>query len=84
LTSPDKTAGIIDTIKAELGIDKPNEEMTDDEIQQTLRYVGDRAPDTEWGDGKPILGRIGIEVMIFLAIMEFPWWYERWNLSQWN
>lgn len=84
MTSPDKTAGIIDTIKAELGIDKPNEEMSDNEIQQTLRYIGDRAPDTEWDKGKPTLGKMGIEVMIFLAIMEFPEWYEEQDLSQWN
>lgn len=71
---------LLETIKAQYGIDKPNDEMTDDEIRQVIRFVGDRAPDTAWIDGKPQHGRQGIEVMLFLALTEFPDFYVRYEL----
>ena len=78
------TTEIISIAKGMLNIDRPNEEMTDYEIQQVLRIYGDNAPGTRWEDGKIVMGRIGFELMLFLAITEFPRWYERHELSQWN
>lgn len=76
------TDELIEDIKALLGIDKPNGAMTDLEIREVTRYIGDRAPDTVWIDGKPQHGRQGIEIMLFLALTEFPEFYQRHELSQ--
>ncbi len=75
---------IIETIKAQYNIKKPNGEMTDEEIAIICKEIGKRAPDTMWFDEEPILGRIGIGTMLFLTITEFPEFYERYGLSQFN
>lgn len=78
------TEGLVDDIKEQFGIDKPNYAMTDGEIRKVIRYIGDRAPDTTWHEGKLRHGRIGIGVMLFLALTEFPEFYMRYELYHWN
>lgn len=75
---------IIDITKAKCGIRTPNSEMTDKEIAEIMRSIGSAAPDTVWIDGKPILGRMGIGVMLSLTLYEFPEFYARHGLSQCN
>lgn len=83
-SSYSSTSGFIETLKNQFNIDKPNHEMTDEEIRKIIRFVGDRAPDTVWVDGKPQHGRQGIEIMIFLALTEFPEFYAKYELAQFN
>lgn len=83
-TGHEDTGVTVETAKAACHIDKPNSEMTDDEIATVCKWIGQFAPDTMWADGKPVFGRIGIETMVFITLTEFPEFYERWGLSQWN
>lgn len=67
-----------------ISISKPNSEMTDDEIRTVCKWLGQQAPDTIWVEDKPTLGKIGINIMLFIALTEFPWFYERFELAQFN
>lgn len=80
--SLDSTDGLIEALKTQFNINKPNEDMTDEEIRKVIRFIGDRAPDTLWIDGKPRHGRQGIDIMLFLALSEFPEFYVRYELWQ--
>lgn len=79
-----ETDTIIDLVKANLGIDKPKLEMTDEEIAEVMRYLATPAPDTFWVDDKPVFGRIGISLILSLTLYEFPEFYERHELAQFN
>jgi hypothetical protein len=78
------TSDIIEQAKKACGIAKPNSEMTDDEIRAVVRSVAQDAPDTTWKVGKPIFGLVGIGLMLFLGLSEFPEFYMRYELSQFN
>ena len=65
-------------------ITKLNNEMTDDDIRKVMRWIGEGAPDTVWIDEKPILSKLGIGMMLFLSLSEFPEFYIRYGLSQFN
>lgn len=75
---------IIEIVKAQHNIRKPNSEMEDEEIAKIMRYLGSGAPDTVWIDGKPVLGRMGLGVMLSLTLYEFPEFYMRHELPQFN
>jgi hypothetical protein len=66
------------------GITNPNNKMTDDEIRKVVRSIGEHAPDTIWVDGKPVFGRQGIGIMLTITVTEFPDFYSRYGLSQFN
>jgi len=78
------TSFAVETAKQVCYINKLNSEMTDDEIATVCKWIGEKAPDTVYANGKPVYGRIGIETMVFIALSEFPEFYERNGLSQWN
>ena len=84
LTDYTPADSIIEAIKAHEHIDKHNDEMTDDEIALVMKIVGVSAPDTTWVDGTPMLGRMGIAVMLTLTLCAFPEFYEAHKLSQFN
>lgn len=73
-------------VKHDLGLgDKDNSELTDEEIRLVAQIFGMREPDTRWGeDGKPIFGKKGIDAMLTIALYVFPWFYSKYNLSQFN
>lgn len=75
---------IIEITKAKCGIKTPNTEMTDEEIAEVMRSIGSAAPDTVWVDGKPMIGRMGLGVMLSLSLYEFPDFFTRHELSQHN
>ena len=75
---------IIEVIKSQCGIEKPNAEMTSDEIGIVMRHIGRSAPDTTWLDDKPIFGRTGIGVMLSLTLYAFPDHYIEYELWQKN
>jgi hypothetical protein len=78
------TSDIIEQAKKACSIAKPNNEMTDDEIRKVVRLVAQGMPDTTWEDGKLKFGLIGIGLMLFLSLSEFPEFYMRYGLSQFN
>ena len=65
-------------------ITKPNSEMTDDEIRAVAHWIWGQLPDTSWKDGKLVPGKAGIDLMLFVAMSEFPEFYQRYRLSQFN
>lgn len=75
------TDTVVSTARAALGIDTPAEYMADDEIRRICRWVGENAPDTIEIDGKKIIRREGISAMLFIALTEFPKFYEKFELA---
>ena len=80
-----ETSQITDWAKANLDIIKLNNEMTDDDIRRIINWIGLSAMDTVFVDGdKPILRRIGIGMMLSVTLLEFPEFYSRYELAQFN
>lgn len=76
---------LVDWAKANLNIMVHNVQMTDEEISRVGRWIGACSVDTIYVDGeKPCLGRIGINNMLFVTLMEFPDFYVRCELAQRN
>jgi len=76
---------IVNWGKANLKIIKLNNDMTDEDIRRVIRWIGMCAVDTVFIDGdKPILRRIGIGLMLSVTLLEFPEFYMRYGLSQFN
>ena len=80
-----ETSQLIDWAKANLNIIKLNNEMSDADIRQVIRWIGMCAVDTVFVDGdKPILRRIGISMMLSVTLLGFPKFYSRYELAQFN
>jgi len=78
------TYEIVDWAKANLDIIKLNSDMTDEDIRRVTRWVGECSVDTIYADGKPVIRRLGICLMLSVTLMEFPEFYTRYELSQFN
>ena len=80
-----ETSQLIDWAKANLDIIKLNSDMTDEDIRRVIRWIGLCAVDTVFVNGdKPILRRIGIGMMLSVTLLEFPEFYSRYELAQFN
>ena len=76
---------LVDWAMANLKIMKPKEALTNAEIRKIMRWIGLCSVDTIYLDGeKPILGRIGISLMLMVTLLEFPDYYVKHELSQFN
>jgi len=76
---------LLNWAKANLNIIKLNGDMTDKDIRKVMRWIGECAVDTIYIDGdKPKLGRVGIGLMLSVTLLEFPEFYIRYELSQFN
>ena len=75
------TDTVVCTARSALGIDTPTEYLTDDEIRKVCRWVGENAPDTIEVDGKKVIRRMGTSAMLFIALTEFPKFYEKYELA---
>jgi len=76
---------LLDWAKANLNIVKPDNDMSEDEVARTMRWIGASSIDTMYVDSdKPHLGRIGINNMLTVTLMVFPKLYEEYRLAQWN
>ena len=84
ISGVDSTDTILHAAKLACGIHKPNKDMVDSEIAAVCRWIGSQAPDTVWVEGKPIIRRIGLDLMLSMAILQFPDFYRRHELSQPN
>lgn len=71
------TAGEIVAI-AERVCGVSNSEMQDDDIRVVVRWIGQHIP-----KGRQ-MERDKIDIMLFVTIMEFPEYYKRYGLSQFN
>ena len=80
------TAGeIIDWAQANLKIMKPKEALTNAEIREIMRWIGMCSVDTIFTGGeKPVMGGIGIGLMLSVTLLEFPEYYMKYELSQFN
>lgn len=83
-TDHQDTGAAVEVAKQACGITTPIPDMTDEEIRTVCKWLAEKAPDTTWVDGAPVFGRIGIDVMLSIAVIEFPDFYERNGLSQFN
>jgi hypothetical protein len=76
---------LIDWAKANLNIPKPNEDLTDHEIRRVVRWIGDSSVDTVYINGEITRpGRIGINNMLLVTMLEFPDYYMKYELAQFN
>ena len=75
---------LIDWAKASFNITKPNNELSEDEVSRVVRRIGDCAYDTIYIGDEPRLSRAGIGLMLLVTMMEFPMFYEKYDLSQRN
>ena len=76
---------LVDWAQANLKIMKSKEAVTNAEIREIMRWIGMCSVDTIFLDGdKPVLGRIGIGVMLTVTLLEFPDYYIKYELSQFN
>ena len=76
---------LVDWAQANLKIKKLKEALTDEDIREVIRWVGICAVDTIFIDGdKPIIGRIGIGLMLTMTLLEFPEYYVKHELAQFN
>ena len=80
------TAGeLVDWAQANLKIMKPKEALANAEIREIMHWIGMCSVDTIFiGGEKPILGRIGIGLMLTVTLLEFPDYYVKYELSQFN
>jgi len=76
---------LVDIAKVELGINKNNALMSEEDIREVCKWIAVRAPDTkEDENGVPTLGRQGIDTLLFISLNAFPKFYEKYGLSQMN
>ena len=76
---------LADWAQDNLNIMKSKEELTNAEIKEIMRWIGMCSVDTIFIDGdKPILGRIGIGLMLTVTLLAFPDYYIKYELSQFN
>jgi hypothetical protein len=77
--------GLIKQAMDDLGIDKPKDELVDADIKEVMHYIGMCAADTDLSDpDNPKIGRIGIGLMLTVTLLEFPEYYMKYELSQFN
>ena len=76
---------LVNWAQANLKIMKPKEVLTNEDIRDVIRWIGMCTVDTIFIDGdKPIIGRIGIGLMLTVTLLEFPEYYVKYELSQFN
>jgi len=75
----------VEYAKFVLGIDKPNSELTLDEVKRVCNQIGCLANDTLFeDDGKPIFNYQGLLWMVWVCLYCFPKYYGELELSQPN
>jgi len=77
-----RTGELVCVAKKQNGVVSPNSQMTDDEIRKVVRWIG--VPFSEPMDGDLLLNRPAVALMLFVTTCEFPEFYCRYGLSQYN
>ncbi|MFC1901621.1 hypothetical protein ACFLX3_01650 [Chloroflexota bacterium] len=79
------TSYLVNWAMVKNNIHKPREELTEQDIARIMRWVGLCSADTIFMDaGKPVIGRIGIGLMLTVTLLEFPEHYVKYELAQFN
>ena len=74
---------LVQLAKEDLNIATNISVLDEDDIRNICKWVGIRAPDTTQDeDNVYVLGKLGIEIMLFIALSMFPRFYEKYELSQ--
>jgi hypothetical protein len=76
---------IVDLAMVDLCIYKPKEELEDAEIKAIMRYIGQWAEENDFTNlCSPRLGLFAVGVMLTVCLLEFPIYYQKYELSQYN
>ena len=75
---------LVEWALANFNIKKCKEELTDAEIKEVMRWIGMCAVDTTYFEGRAMKGRLGTGLMLTVTLLEFPEYYEKHELSQFN
>jgi hypothetical protein len=62
-------------------VETPTDEMSDDEIRRVVRWIATSLVKVE---GDILLDRAAVELMLFIAVSEFPEFFTRYGLAQYN
>lgn len=76
-----EVADLVDVTCSQCGIPSFRLGMSDEETAKVCRSIGERAPGSGLIDGKQVISVDGFDAMIFVAITEFPKFYEKYNLA---
>ena len=76
---------LVDWAAANLKIVRRKEALTNADIREIMRWIGMCTVDTIFIDGdKPVIGRIDIGLMLTVTLLEFPEYYMKYELAQFN
>ena len=76
---------IVDLAMVDLCIDKPKEDLVDSDIKKIMHYIGQWADENDFTNlCSPRLGLFAVGVMLSVCLLEFPKYYSRYGLSQYN
>ena len=76
---------IVELAMFDLGISKAKEELVDSDIKKIMHYIGQWADETDFTNPfSPRIGLFGVGIMLTVCLLEFPEYYEKYQLSQYN
>ena len=84
ISSCSNTRELVDSAKEACDIAKPNSEMSDGEIRTIVYWIFEQLPDTSWVNERIVPSRAGIDLLLFVTMSEFPEFYQRYGLGQYN
>jgi hypothetical protein len=69
----------------DIGMDKPKQEMVDADIKKVMHYIGQWANEYDFTYlYSPRLGLFAIGIMLTVCLLEFPEYYQKYELTQFN
>ena len=76
---------LVDMAMYDLGIDTPKEELADADVKKIMHYIGVWATNVETPAlDNPRISLFGVGLMLSVTLLEFPEYYERFELAQFN
>ena len=79
------TGRLVEWAMDKIDICKPREEFDDHDIAEIMQWIGICAADTfVTQDGFPFIRRMGIGLMLTVTLLEFPEYFMKYELAQFN
>jgi hypothetical protein len=76
---------IVALAMVDIGMDKPKEELIDADKKRILHYVGQWANEYDFVHPySPRLGLFAVGIMLTVCLLEFPEYYQKYELAQFN
>ena len=76
---------IVALAMVDIGMDKPRDALTDADTKKIMHYVGQWANEYDFTHPySPRLGLFAIGIMLTVCLLEFPEYYQRYGLAQFN